>query len=106
MLSPGVEVGLYGLSVMSCAQDDCRADHVAVMRDLSRLASELGAAIRRQGFTFEEVERRLGWRRGVIRRELEARGGRDLHVDQIFEILAALDLDPPAFFLRAFPVKR
>ncbi len=96
-------VGLYGLSAMSSTLDDCRADHVGVMRDVNRLAAELGAAIRRQGFTFEEVERRLQWRRGHIRRELDARGGRDLHFDQVFEILAVIGLDPPALFSKVWP---
>ncbi len=74
-----------------------------VARGLSRFADELGAAIRRQGFCFEDVERRLGWPAGLISEQLDERGGRDLYFDQVLQVLDVIGLDPPAFFSKVWP---
>ena len=65
-----------------------------------RLAEALQKKIREAGKSYGAVERRLGMGKDTLRHVLSGRV--ELKVKHVFGILAALDLEPKAFFVEHF----
>ncbi len=72
-----------------------------ISTQVTELARGLTDKITKQGFTQEQVQRKLGWGRSYISQLRN--GQKSLRVDQVLKILLVIGIEPREFCAEIFP---